>query len=165
MKRKRKRKPIYVAEPQYVFDELPGYMQKRYLYGQGFIDVRPDMTRQHYPYNVQPVFGHTPTYDSYGKAWIDREEDGLFIPLSNYEIRYMRRMAARQAMSEWEQAQLLEDAEKEERRKQLKELARKKRENRYLWNYLHNTGLWYEALKAGCHLGWLFNKNAGKIEL
>lgn len=158
MKRKRKKKPIYTAEPQYVIDELPGYLQKRYMAGQGFVEVRPGLTRRSYNYNVRPVFGHVPTYDSYGKVWIDREEDGLFVPLSDRELRYMRRTAARAALSEWERAQLQEEVEKEEERKRLEEQNRKARINQYIHRYLHNTGLWNEAIRAGCHPGWIFLK-------
>ena len=158
MKRKRKRKPVYVAEPQYAITELPPYLQKRYMAGQGFVEVRPELTRLSYNYNVRPVFGHVPTYDSYGKVWIDREEDGLFVPLSDYELRYMRRTAARLAMSELQQAQLQEDAEEEAKRQRKEEALRKWKMNDYIYRYLHQTGLWREAVKAGCRPGWLFIK-------
>ena len=155
---RKKRKPVYIAEPRYAFGELPGYLQKRYMAGQGFVEVRPELTRQSYYYNVQPTFGHVPSYDSYGKVWIDREEDGLFVPLSDYERRYMRRMAARQAKSELQQAQLQEEAEKEEERLRREDALRKRKLNDYIYRYLHYTGLWYEAIRAGCRPGWIFLK-------
>lgn len=152
----KKRKLVYVAEPQYVFDELPGYLQKRYRNGQGFLEVRPDLTREHFRYEWRPSFGHAALADD--DRWIDREEEGLFIPLSDYEIRYMRRMATQAAMSEWQRAELQEEAEKEAARQRELEQRRKKRMNQYIHRYLHNTGLWYEAIRAGCSPGWIYVK-------
>ena len=157
MKQKHK-KPVYVAEPPYVISELPGYLQKRYMNGHGFIEVRPDMTRKHYLYRMQAAFGHSRSYDSYGKTWIDREEDGLFVPLSDYEKRFMRRMAAREGLSEFERAQLLEEAEKEAEQQRSLEQRRKERMNQYIHRYLHGTGLWREAVIAGVGLGWIYLK-------
>lgn len=154
----KKRKPVYVAEPKYVFDELPGYLQKRYRNGHGFVEVRPGLTRESYSYRKQSVFGRTPTYDSYGKVWIDREEDGLFIPLTDYEERLMRRMDAQRTISEWWQAQLREAEEARQQRQRKMERRRKRDTNDYIHRYLHNTGLWNEAVKAGVGLWWIYLK-------
>ena len=145
----------YVPETHYTYDDLPGYLQSRYRNGHGFIEVRPQLTRQSYLYAIQPRL-YTERIREKRRTvfdeWMDEEEE-IVVPITEKEKQRMRL-----AWCELQNAPTTELAEQQEAERRKLELYKKKKINRYIERYFLKTGLFLEARKAGVGLRWLLVK-------
>lgn len=145
----------YVPEIRYAIEELPGYLQKRYRNGNGFIEVRPSLDRKSYLYSATPDFcSWRPKKKQSSRIiqWYE-EDNELEVPITEAEKRRMR-----QAWSELLNAPTIEETEQQKEARREQEQRKKNEMNRYIKRYFLQTGLYREARKAGIGLRWLFIK-------
>ena len=144
----------HIPDIRYAIEELPGYLQKRYRNGNGFIEVRPSLDRKSRLYPVTPDFCPWPPKKKQSRIirWRD-EYDELDVPITEAERRKMR-----QEWSELLNAPTTEEAEQQEEARREQEQRKKNKMNRYIKRYFLQTGLYWEARKAGVGLRWLFIK-------
>lgn len=141
---KRKQRLVYIADPEYVIGTMPGYLQKSYMQGHGYVEIRPSLDRESDDYRIRPCSV---------QLYLEECER-----LRESSLRKGKPKKARDAWQKLQDALELERQIAEEAAAHKEQIRKIKKMNRHIRGYLLYTGLAKEAKLAGVGLNWLYIK-------